>query len=306
MVLEDGQGQGQFTPSKEYGLGRILAQQLSIIGNIKTGPKNKDKPKVRDAVVIYVDMNAGSGYNFKAGCVGSPLIFMEAAARHTYKKALFFIEKNDSNVHKLVSQLNLLTESEWGCCCSEILPGLRFLDPEEENDGAREWCGYTPDEKNDILVTHGDNKEVLPRIIGSLKGQSPYGLIYNDPNGRPDFEVLQQVSRLPQTFCVDIMIHISGTLYNFPRVVHSKKFPDKWRKISGHIARINKKEWIVREFQPGDSQHWTFLIGTNWTDYRAWESKGFYKIKSEKGKAIFDILDNTEDERKLRAVGQHG
>jgi hypothetical protein len=54
------------------------------------------------------------------------------------------------------------------------------------------------------------------------------------------------------------------------------------------------------EFQPGDSQHWTFLIGTNWTDYRAWEKKGFYKIRLDKGKAIFDILDNTEEERRAR------
>ena len=294
------QGQGTGTQSKEYGLDRILAQQLSIIGNIKTGPKNKNNPRVRDAKVIYVDMNAGSGYNSIAGCVGSPIIFLQAALLHEYIKDIYFIEKNRTNISELVSHLEQLTRSDWGgCSCSEILPGLMFLDP-EENGGAREWYGYTPDEKNNILVTHGDNKEALPRIMSSLKGQSPFGLIYNDPNGRPDFEVLQQISRLPQTYCVDIMIHVSGTLYNFPRIVHGKSNPEKWLKISEHIARINKKEWIVREFQPGDCQHWTFLIGTNWTDYRAWEKKGFYKIRLDKGKAIFDILDNTEEERRVR------
>jgi hypothetical protein len=42
-----------------------------------------------------------------------------------------------------------------------------------------------------------------------------------------------------------------------------------------------------------DPFQWTFLLGTNWTEYKAWEQEGFYKVNSSKGAAIMNRISYT-------------
>jgi hypothetical protein len=258
LIMSQVQKQSKYTLEKQYGLGKILSQWLSVMDRIV--PKWKIT-----SPILYVDMNAGSGWNEEVNCIGSPLLFLSESEKHNFKKEIYFLEANANSVVELGEQI-LATEPKDMTSCH-------------------------------LLV--GDHCESLPGIVAKHHG---YGLIYHDPNGLPSFDLLKEICQRQNAAKVDILIRISGT--NYKRIRNGTKAVSstvRYPNLKDQLKSINKKQWIIRDIVDKDENgnprpdpfQWTFLLGTNWTEYKAWESQGFYKIESSKGAAILNRVAYT-------------
>jgi three-Cys-motif partner protein len=260
--MNGAQGQGRHTSEKQYGLRKVLSQWLSIIDCIKSkagnGYYSSDMREIAKKDILYVDMNSGSGWNEEVNCVGSPLLFLEEAAKHDFGKSVHFIEENPESVTSLSERLRIGGFDNFG-------------------------------------IWGGNHNDVLPDILQNAGKR--YGLIYHDPNGLPSFDLLRDVSNSPNFRFVDVLIRISGTNYkrirNGTKAVSSTiRYPN----LKEQLKSINKKEWIIRDIMDDempDPYQWTFLLGTNWTKYPDWERQKFYKISSSKGAAILNRVTYT-------------
>ncbi len=279
------QGQGVFTPDKQEGLSCILNQWLSIVNSIKAkdrAGKYDHRPSFSEVVrqpVLYVDMNAGCGWNHEANCPGSPMVFLEAKDR--YKMSLYshFIEQKRSHWEELCSKLNI---SRHFATRSGVL--LTFPDP-----------------NHPYQIWNGDHNEVLPLIIRPKK---TLGLLYHDPNSNPNFDLFRKLCSDQKFRFIDILIRIAGTSYkrqrigvdNFGIKNNHPHLIGKYPLLKEQLQSINKREWIIRSINPGDPHQWTFLLGTNWTDYQAWKSKGFFNIKDREGAEILKKITYSKEE----------
>jgi hypothetical protein len=210
--------------------------------------------------IFYVDMNAGSGYNDEVDCPGSPLEFAAIAQKYLFAKEAFFIEQNADSFGSLTSHQEL---SVYNCCMA-------------------------------------DSCKILPDIIDQF-GNKAFGLIYYDPNGitmnskMSVFDSARAVCSKPEARFIDILIRFSGTNYKRSRGA----FPGKYPPLKEQLSGIGKSRWICRKIAIDDLGHrdpnqWTFLLGTNWTDYKAWRQKGFYPI--EDPDSDFELINNMADE----------
>lgn len=280
MAGREIQGQGIQTAEKQYGLNKVLGQLLSIIGNIKgkaARGEYDDKPAVRDAAlkdILYVDMNAGSGWNDKVNCIGSPLLFLDEAFKHGYGKDIVFIEKESARVSLLMDRLG--------------------------------------GKKEGVQVLCGDNYQLLPGIV-KAHGKS-YGLIYCDPDGPSNllFDELGKLSRQSYFYFMDVLIRISATdlkrakngLNRFGTKNGHDHLVGKYPDLKTAMGMIKKKKWCIREPIPGDPSQWTFLFATNWPQYKELAGIGFYDIASKRGREILDRLTYTAPE--LRELAKEG
>jgi len=266
------QGQGKFTKDKEYGFDRVIAQWLSIVNHILPKHTKWAKP-----YIIYVDMNAGSGYNDEADCAGSPVEFLyglEPYLKGGLACKAFFVEKNTDSGDILDERVSEIY------ACS---------------------CGCDPGNIPEIVCAIGkDSADVLPGIIDEF-GDKTFGLVYFDPNGikmnsdATIFDGARSICLNPKFRYVDILIRLSGTTYKRIR----KAFPDKYTDLRTQLKTVNKKKWICRKISYDehgyrDPFQWTFLLGTNWTDYKAWKKEGFYDIDDPESN--FQIINRTSDE----------
>lgn len=277
--MNGAQGQGPETTEKQYALEKVLGQWLGIIGCIKAKAKAQD-PKIKYSQslreialksVLYVDMNAGSGWNEKVDCVGSPLLFLQEANKYDFGLDINFIEIDEGRT----AELNRRLRDE--CQYKKLLP----------------MCN----------IHTGDNYEILPELIAREKC---YGLVYCDPNGPKNLRIeeLARISKSPNFRFVDILIRISGTAYkrvknglnNFGEKKDCPHLIGKYPNLKTAIRTINKTKWLVREVQDPDPAQWTFLFGTNWPDYKEMSKEGFYDITSSRGAATFDRIAFTAPE----------
>jgi hypothetical protein len=266
------QGQSTFTIDKQYGLDRVLAQWFSIAEKVTS---KHHQWAGRD--IHYIDMNAGSGFNHETDEYGSPLIAMDLAFEkfEWYGSEIhfngWFLEKNKLSYDELCERVY-----EMGVTHCD---GPVNIHP---------------------ICLYGDSSKLLFDIIKPTLLQKQFGLIYFDPNGikmnstESVFDVAKRICDIPTFRFTDVLIRLSGTNYKRVRSVHSKYPP-----LVDQLSKINKKQWICRQIHINergqrDPNQWTFLFGTNWTDYRAWESEGFYKI--EDPRSDFHIINNTKSE----------
>lgn len=201
-------------------------------------------------VYHYIDMNAGCGWNEHIDCVGSPLVFLEMAGRAEIPYRAWFIELEPSNALYLQSR--------------------------------------APASAAQYEIRIGDNKEHLPEIVGRIPKQS-LGMIYTDPNGLPDFDLLAAVSRLPGCEKMDVLIRYTAC-------AHKRNLRVKPERLVECLGRINKKHWMVREIERGDRWQWTFLLGMNWCGMKDWKRAGFYWAHSDDGQTILERLNYTNSE----------
>lgn len=249
MPQTKGQGQSSMTADKEEGLGKILGWHMNIVKRIFV------KHPYYPAIYHFIDAYAGSGYNEKELCEGSPLIYLKTVATIGIDSYAWFIEKDD----KLSAELG------------------------------RHIKGYDRCE-----ISKGDNARIVPEIARKLP-KNAFGLIYADPNGIPDFDLLSKISRTLGLEKFDILIR-----YNGAAVKRNEFQTDK--KMLDYLREINKKHWIIRELRPGDKWQWTFLLGLNWGGIKDWKSQGFIKAITSTGitaeaEAIINTLNYTKDER---------
>lgn len=144
---------------------------------------------------------------------------------------------------------------------------------------------------NDSVIC-GDHHITFPQFFG-LNGKTNYGLVYSDESGHiPPFELIAECFSHSGFSMVDLLIYVSSA--NLKRAL---KAHNNHKRLIDYINIINKKVWIVRE--PQAKHQWTFLLGTNWTNYPAFEKLGFYNINSTEGINIMYKLNYTNKERKI-------
>ena len=142
-------------------------------------------------------------------------------------------------------------------------------------------------------VVIGDHLETFPSYFNRVK-KNTYGLVYSDPSGNiPPFDLLGDWSSYPSFARTDALIYISSA--NVKRALKSPT-AHLCARLDELVALINKRFWIVRE--PQAKHQWTFLIGTNWIDFPAFERIGFFKTTSGRGQEIMRRLSYTNEERK--------
>jgi len=200
-------------------------------------------------VYQYIDANAGCGYNEDVGCIGSPLVFQSAVDRVAVSHYATLIEIDAGNTLLL-----------------------------------RETLGNY----NHHQIITGNNAEIVPDIVHRLPRNS-YGVLYTDPNGIPDFEMLAGAARDPKLRRVDILIRCAAS------AVKRNLWQGEARLLE-HLSAINKQFWIVREPERSDKWQWTFLLGMNWDGLRVMARHGFHYAHSDRGREILHRLNYTNDE----------
>lgn len=227
--------------------------------HVNTVKKILEKPEYSHypQVYHYIDAYAGPGYNEVEQCDGSPVIFLKTAKTLGMKYRAWFVEK----------EANLSTE---------LSKRIKDFDSCE--------------------VLRGDNANVVPQIARGLPDNA-YGLVYADPNGIPNFDMLSKVSMLPELYKFDILIR-----YNAAAVKRNE--PQTGKKMLDLLSKINKKYWIIRDILPGDIWQWTFLLGLNWPGLSEWRSQGFMYAITPKGikpeaAELIDKLNNPKSQRTL-------
>lgn len=213
MPAIGGQGQSAVaTELKQRGLGYAFKVNATVFQKYKTWAR-----------YFHFDLNAGSGFNDEAGCIGSPLTFlavMRQCGIHKYHAG--FCELNDDRAKAL------LRRSELDDMC---------------------------------YVHHGDNRELvyaIPEII-SHYGESPQyaiGSVLCDPNGT-NIPIDELAWLSGECTKMDLIIHWNST--SSKRQRNGIK-PDE-RSLEQVIAELGKRHWLIRE--PSAMHQFTLLVGRN-------------------------------------------
>jgi len=218
------------------------------------------RKKWADPSFYYFDLNAGPGiYAGQNGEIitGSPIIFLQECLSFRIQYKAYLMERNRKNTVKLLEQ---------------VKPYL--------NQG-------------DISVMQGDHRKVMPIDLRGAKAK--FGLLYTDPSGSlPPFFLLRTISEYPQYAKVDFLISLSATALKRARRSPTTHIPVEFDLKAGIEQIVGKRFWLIRE--PETQQQWTFLLGTNWNQYPAYEKEGFYWLSSSRGQEILRILSKTRGE----------
>ena len=199
----------------------------------------------------YIDTNSGSGDNGPYG-PGSPALFLDAMRLLHMPYAAHFIDRESANA----AALRDLVQRK-GC------PG------------------------NPVEVYEEDNREAMGRILPEIPAKA-FGLIYMDPNGIPDFELLARVAEQLEKLDVLIRCPCGAIKRNGLRLLDL-------------LGKVKKAHWNIRRPLAGDSWQWTFLFGTNYRGgFCEWKREGFYSTTSPEGTETLLRLNFTADE-----IAQH-
>lgn len=239
MTQTKGQGQSDITHFKQRDYTEFLRElwfRLAI-----NALRRPHYPRT----IIYIDTNAGSGYNEDVGCPGSPLIFLNEAERLHVNYQAYLVEKDPALFGKLGERVK-------GC-------------------NARAICG--------------DNKEVVPDILSRIPKNS-LGLIYVDPNGIPDWQMIADASRRAEK--LDILIR-------FNTMALIRNYSNGYLPLPDYLKIINKKCWYGKDYYHSDKWHWSFLLGMNYK-FGDWKSKGWRNFDSPDGDDLKDKLTYTKDD----------
>ena len=141
-----------------------------------------------------------------------------------------------------------------------------------------------------VQILCGDHRKLLPNYF--IPDCERYGVIYVDPSGNiPPFDLLAQMSRWPTYSKLDVLINVACATIKRVRICERTI---ESRNLKELMATIQKKYWIVRK--PVGNHEFSFLIGTNWKDFPAYEKEGFYNSQSPLGQQILDRLTYTTEE----------
>lgn len=160
-----------------------------------------------------------------------------------------------------------------------------FIEKEKRNT---EDLEAALDHLPDWIICRGDHNDIVPEVIKEIPNYAN-GLFYTDPNGIPSFGLLSSISQIMRVSRMDILIRYAAS--GGKRAGY---------KLADCIAKIDKKFWLVQEPSSNDKWQWTFLLGTNWTKFPEMERIRFYRIDSDRGRAILDRLNYTKEELEER------
>ena len=206
---------------------------------------------------LYVDLNAGPGKKLFDGkeVTGSPIIAVELLDGKLDDYFALLLEERKDLAAELQIQM-----------CALNIPTSRW---------DVKWI---------------DNKKAVS-LLDTMSKQSPMGVIYHDPNGDLDMDLLGLLSRIAGFRQVDILIHLSAA--NLKR---SRKATQSGPDLETALSSVSKKYWLVKE--PTGKHQWTFLLGTNWDAFPTWKKEGFYRTNTPRGQDILNRVAFTKRERR--------
>lgn len=257
MPVENQIGFSNCTADKQDGLAKFFRMHIPMVRAVfKNAAANKNNHAFQK--YIFVDTNAGDGANRHYG-EGSPVIFLRAIIRAKMPFRAFFIEREKANVESL----------------REIVRTMGVEDSVE--------------------VLEGDNRELFPAVVRKIQQEAgrktTYGLIYKDPNGAPDLDLLKYASlHLPK---IDLLVRMPT------RVLKRKANAPQCSsyRLIDFVKTVEKQDWIIRDTFALDKHHdWTFLFGSNYKT-GDWKKERFFALDSEKGQEILERLGQTKKER---------
>ena len=202
---------------------------------------------------LYVDLYAGSGENMD-NVPGSPIIFHEAAKKAQICTLPILVEENEYSVKQLQDKLFSV--------------------------GA-----------NYFKIKNTNNEDFVEMMIKQPVRKSTYGLVYLDPNGIPNFELLRRLSEVRQYYKLDFLINCPATAIK--RAIGNVKCKQQSRLFE-ELKTIKKTNWMIRE--PIGKWQWTFIIGTNWNDPPQFKKHKFWPIDSAEGQKIVKYLSYNKQE----------
>jgi hypothetical protein len=200
----------------------------------------------------YIDANAGPGAYPDWGLDGSPVVFLKLACQSSIRFYAHLIEADKETARSL-----------W------------------ETIGPHDFC----------KIHASDNKAILPIICAESIRVNSYGLLYHDPNGQPDYDLLHLISVQPKLKFIDVLIRYNATAVK--RNLHNEH-----KRLLDYLVCTGKQYWLIRTVLPGDAWNWTFLFGTNYKDFKPWTNKGFIRLDSPDGIDLFERLNYKQQERR--------
>lgn len=199
---------------------------------------------IKNPIYYYIDANAGPGYNPNNGNDGSPMIFLKVMKDIKMPHKGYFVEIDAPNAMDL---------------------------------------GIATSEYGDCRVICGNNADIIPEIIKEIP-KDAYGLVYTDPNGIPDFDMLAHISR--ECKKLDLLVRCSATSL--------KRNGGRLNtRLDIELMKICKEIRIISMPLHSDSFQWTFIFMTNYTEYTPWKQYGFLRTDTEEGLEVFDRLNYT-------------
>ncbi len=260
MNLDSGQGQGRGTEFKERGFGAALSVSLNLA----------NAPSVRRYPYYHVDLNCGSGWNDNARCEGSPLVFLNEAAKVARPGRIhtFLCDKSGTAIEKLAMHPTVL---ESGAYCIN-------------------W----------------DNNEVLPVVSQLIRAseknpEMAVGSLLLDPNGF----LCEKTVPIPSLikFCrvhprFDLVMNLNLRVYWMGR-------PHKFAGLGAWATKLwpsfdlfgeifSRRHWLISNIRnPGGGDHFVIVIGRN---LRAGDHQalGIHHMESDKGQLILDRIERRE------------
>lgn len=244
-----GQGQSELaTEAKVRGLSYALAINLRIYAAKFAASRYR---------YWHFDLNAGSGFNDRVGCVGSPLTFLA--------------QIEATNIRRYFA----------GFCDCDV-DAIRALKTRPEVSG-----------NESAFIFHGDNGPLcgaIPHIIAaSERPEFALGTVISDDNatGVPVAQLAQLATMCPR---LDIVIHWNSTA--FKRVL--RRYPERpLFSLPEAIDAIPKPYWWIR--RPISSHGFTLLVGRNKL-IPAPAALGFHLLGSYEGQQILQRCTNTSSE----------
>lgn len=213
------QGQSEATKPKQEALGAFISAHSKIVEVIQAKHSWAGS-------YFYIETNAGSGWNEKVDCVGSPLVVSDVLSKRlSLKHDSIYIERNTESAAKLKTNLA--------------------------------FCRYN------AKVVNEDHAIALPAICVP---PGSFGLVYADPNALRDapVEALRTFFSKPSTSKIDVLINMDA--HQRMRVVAGQRKggnPGNYDDLAGLMRRIPKKHWWIRSPFVCSGSKWTFLFGSN-------------------------------------------
>jgi hypothetical protein len=235
------------TGDKADGFAKYLHVHARIVRNAQRN--SQTKWGMVPGPYYFIDTNCGDGDNRCADAefsLGSPLIFLQTMRVLGMDYEAHFIDREPANIERL----RTIVGDD---------PHVRF------------YCA--------------DNESVIGDVLDLIPKRA-MGMLYMDPNGVPQLELLERVSE--ERPKLDIMVRgntvgIKRNLhYGVPRLVDIPQ-------------RVRKEYWLIRDVLAGDRWAWTFLIGANYKMHE-WKGERFHFITTKEGQDILLKLDLTRPE----------
>ena len=167
-----------------------------------------------------------------------------------------------------------------------LIPGAFFLFCEKNPKNVKALKalhGHDPK----VVIKPGDHVITAAEYVSSFAGFT-HGVLFHDPTGVPNWELLQELSEMPQLARVEFVVYVTAT------GLKRKRAALGGNSLTELMARIKKKYWLVRS--PQGNHQWTFLVGTNWPALQEWRKQRFYRTDTPTGQSILEKLSLTADE----------